>query len=511
MRRMYQRPSSACTSLVRGSQIDEHPAGIVQKRLVGEAHQDVPDRPAQVGGDQAHQAGDRRRVALDPELLVEEQGGDAGAGQEVHHVVVGAFQLVDLLLEADVDGVELLVEGLELLLGGLHLLVGGLELFVGRHDLLVGGLELVVGALQLVDGALELLAGDLQLVRQLTDIPVRRGLPAGFCGREALVLEGDQEQAVGFSEVPQGADRGLDRHRFLAALGAGGEGDGPAGFDALGDRPAQPGPQAFPGHVHDPGGQLARGDGQVVLDHPMHVEHLELPVDHHAGGGKPVQEGLLGHRGQARSGERGRCRWFEQRRLGGGTGRDFDIDAMADADAAVDPPFLRDRLEEVLPVSDGLGVSQKEKAPVAQGEVKQGDDLLLHLLVQVNQEIAADDQVQPGEGRIGGDVLRGENDPLADALDDLITAVPAGKEPLRAARPRRSRRSLPPDSCRCGPLPARRNRRRWRRSESSSSCRASPSARPAAWPGCRPPCPWSSRVPRPGSPPPPGRFPQAAR
>ena len=161
-------------------QIDEHPAGIVQKRLVGEAHQDVPDRPAQVGGDQAHQAGDRRREALDPELLVEEQGGDARAGQEVHHIVVGAFQLVDLLLEADVDGVELLVEGLELLLGGLHLLVCGLELFVGRHDLLVGGLELVVGALQLVDGALQLLAGDLQLVRQLTDIPVRRALPARF-------------------------------------------------------------------------------------------------------------------------------------------------------------------------------------------------------------------------------------------------------------------------------------------------------------------------------------------
>ena len=131
-------------------------------------------------------------------------------------------------------------------------------------------------------------------------------------------------------------------------------------------------------------------------------------------------------------GDRGRCRGFEKRRLGvaGGTGRDFHVDAMSDADAAVDPPFLRDRLEKILPVSDGLGVSQKEKAPVAQGEVKQGDDLPLHLLVQVDQEVAADDQVQPGEGRIGGDVLRGENDPFAEALDDLIAAVPAGKEPL---------------------------------------------------------------------------------
>ena len=111
-----------------------------------------------------------RRVAPDLEILVQEHGGDAGAGQQVHHVVVGVFQLVHLLLKAGVDGVELLVEGLELLLGGLQLLVGGLQFFVGGRDLLVGGLELVVGALQLLDGALELLAGDLQFVLQLTDI-----------------------------------------------------------------------------------------------------------------------------------------------------------------------------------------------------------------------------------------------------------------------------------------------------------------------------------------------------
>ena len=142
---MYQRPSSARISLRGRSQVDEHLARVVQKRRVGETHQDVPNRPAQVGANQAHQAGDRRGVALDPEVLVEEEGGDAGTGKEVHDIVIGAFQFVDLLLEADIDRVELLVEGLKLLLGGLHLLVCGLELFVGRHDLLVGGLELVVG------------------------------------------------------------------------------------------------------------------------------------------------------------------------------------------------------------------------------------------------------------------------------------------------------------------------------------------------------------------------------
>ena len=55
----------------------------------------------------------------------------------------------------------------------------------------------------MVDGALELLAGDLQLVRQLMDVRRPRGLPAGFRGRE-LILEGDQQQAVGLFQVPQG-------------------------------------------------------------------------------------------------------------------------------------------------------------------------------------------------------------------------------------------------------------------------------------------------------------------
>ena len=102
-----------------------------------------------------------------------------GAGQQVHDVVVGAFQFAHLLLEAGVDRVELLVEGLQLLLRGLQLLVGGLQLFVGGRDLFVGGLELVVGAFQLLDGALELLAGDLQLIRELLDVASPCGCSAG--------------------------------------------------------------------------------------------------------------------------------------------------------------------------------------------------------------------------------------------------------------------------------------------------------------------------------------------
>ena len=72
---------------------------------------------------------------------------------------------------------------------------------------------------------------------------------------------------------------------------------------------------------------------------------------------------------------------------------DFDAAATADADAAIDPPFLRDRLEKVFPVPDGFGCPETE-TPFAQREVKQGCDLLLHGLFEIDQQVAAADQVQ---------------------------------------------------------------------------------------------------------------------
>ena len=69
--------------------------------------------------------------------LVEEDGADLRARQEVVHVVRQLGELRDLALVLGVDGVELLVDALELFVGALQLLVRRQELLVGRLQLLV--------------------------------------------------------------------------------------------------------------------------------------------------------------------------------------------------------------------------------------------------------------------------------------------------------------------------------------------------------------------------------------
>ena len=109
---------------------------------------------------------------------------------------------------------------------------------------------------------------------------------------------------------------------------------------------------------------------------------------------------------------------------------DFDTRRPADADAAVDPPFFGNRLEQVDAVPDGFSRAQEEAPAFAQGEVEQGDDLPLDFRIQVNQEIAAGDEILPGKRRIGRQVVRGEDDPGPDVLHDLAATVTADKESL---------------------------------------------------------------------------------
>jgi hypothetical protein len=56
--------------------------------------------------------------------VVHKHGGNAGAGQQVVHVVVGARQIVHLGLQLGVDRGQLLVDRLQFFLGGFQLFVG---------------------------------------------------------------------------------------------------------------------------------------------------------------------------------------------------------------------------------------------------------------------------------------------------------------------------------------------------------------------------------------------------
>jgi hypothetical protein len=83
--------------------------------------------------------------------------GDAGAGEQVVHVVVGAATgRATLVLQLGVDRGQFFVHRLQFLLGGFEFLVGRLQFFVDRLHLLVRRLEFLVGGFQFLARALQI-------------------------------------------------------------------------------------------------------------------------------------------------------------------------------------------------------------------------------------------------------------------------------------------------------------------------------------------------------------------
>src|ERR1039457_2572216 len=111
--------------------------------------------PPHVAQDQVDDPGGGGGEAQDAKLIIHKDGGDARAGQQVVHVVVGPRQIRHIVLQFDVDRGQFLVDRLQFFLGGLHLLVGGLQFLVDRLHLLIGGFELFVGGLQFFVGGLQ--------------------------------------------------------------------------------------------------------------------------------------------------------------------------------------------------------------------------------------------------------------------------------------------------------------------------------------------------------------------
>jgi len=101
--------------------------------------------------------------------------------------------------------------------------------------------------------------------------------------------------------------------------------------------------------------------------------------------------------------------------------------------APVDAPVLGQGLEQAA-LADGLGAAEEQEAGVFEGEVEQADQPLLDLLVEVDQQVAATDQVQLGERRVADQVLGGEHHRLAHRLVDTVALLLVGEEALQARR-----------------------------------------------------------------------------
>ena len=66
--------------------------------------------------------------------------------------------------------------------------------------------------------------------------------------------------------------------------------------------------------------------------------------------------------------------------------------------------------------------------------MEQRDDRLLHVRLEVDQHVAARDQVEPREGRVAEKVLGGEDHRVAQVLGDLVVVSLLDEEPAQAFR-----------------------------------------------------------------------------
>ena len=111
--------------------VSNHVSNALGQVGVGEARHDVIDGSTYVRLDEAENLGGCRGEFLDVQFLVEVDRGDLRALEEILEVAMSAIELLDLLGELRIDGLELFVDRLHLLLGRLQFLVGGLQLLVG--------------------------------------------------------------------------------------------------------------------------------------------------------------------------------------------------------------------------------------------------------------------------------------------------------------------------------------------------------------------------------------------
>jgi hypothetical protein len=82
-----------------------------------EAAREIRDWSPTIGGQEVEHPRRRWGEAADPQLPVEEDGGDVGALEEILQVVVGPVQDIDLAAQLLVDGLQLLLRGPQLLFG----------------------------------------------------------------------------------------------------------------------------------------------------------------------------------------------------------------------------------------------------------------------------------------------------------------------------------------------------------------------------------------------------------
>src|SRR5216117_733924 len=417
-----------------GCRIDHVLAHLLQ---VGEirTQSDVPDRPADVRRDEAEHLPRHGSKPPDPPVAAEHDDGNIDADEQVVQIVVEQGLVGISVLQLLVHGRELFVDRLELLLRGLELLIRALQFLVARLELLVGRLQLLVGRFPLLDDVLQELLGRREFLVEVLDLVLHGRLPrasgsrAPRCSR--LPRRGNTLEEHEVIALPGGPAHRDDfkRHLGQPAVLLDAEplaSDRRVLLPRLVDRHAQLHQQAFPSHLQEVEACLPGGGLEIWARVTAELKDLWGLIDEDAGGGvfaeeDPVdllQEVQRTATGLART-PRGPADLLEplletdQAQVESSRGRLLRID----------PILFVDDGEEIGQGPDGLRHPEHQEAGVLEGIVEDRQHALLQLRLQVDEHVAAHDEVHLREGRIGGQIVPREDAELAHRLADLMLAI----------------------------------------------------------------------------------------
>src|SRR5215813_13604127 len=92
------------------------------------------------------------------------------------------------------------------------------------------------------------------------------------------------------------------------------------------------------------------------------------------------------------------------------------------------------RLEQFRGRAGSLRVAQPENPRRVEGVMQQRQDLFLQDRLEVDQQVAATDQIHPREWWVGDDVLSREDAHVAERLANAVTSIRLRKEAAQSLR-----------------------------------------------------------------------------
>ena len=373
-----------------------------------------------------------------------------------------------------VDGGQLFVGRLQLFLGRLQFLVDALQFFVGGLDFLVGRLEFLVGRLVLLLHGLEVLArlgeigfefGDAArflLVRSAAARPAAGATARRAAARPVLSASSNrirkQRSRRFFSGMtsrftvrvsPSRLTRTFSLRTVLFS------------FFALLIAARSGSIKPFARHLQHVEARLAGGRLEVRAGRPAELQDLQSALISTPGGANWLTV--------MRSASR--CALSSPRKPSGGSARrrpSADRKQAARRRAARSAALFPDRqvkrrgrrgllgedlvllvhrLEEIGEAADRFRGAQEQEPAGLERVVERGQHLLLQARLEIDQQVAATDEVHARERRIGDEVLPREDHHLAQRLADPVAAFlldeeppqPLGRDVLRRGSWRRGR------------------------------------------------------------------------